>query len=466
MGFKERQTACALLALTVAIGGCASEPVSPPVTRAPQNSARKLTVQNLRRPAASAPAAPAAKPKIAQRPDSDHSDQIRFSRAAPTPVNSVPDGSFQYRLPYGIVIAGVRLRRVDFDFPVRVNQQVERWVRYFTGRGRENFQKWLERSEYMAPEILPMLRDHGLPEDLVYLSLIESGFSFHAVSNAEAVGPWQFIPETGRRYGLHIDWWLDERRDVQKSTKAAARYLADLYHEFGSWELAAAAYNAGEKRVERAIGYLGTRDFWRLARRPHLSPETREYVPKIMAAAIVGKNREAYGFRRGSTHLGDDQAWKARTVQVDVPGPVDLLKVARAAGMAYRDVKHLNPEILRWCSPPSAQKVTLRLPEEARGRFEAAYHRPNFVRDVEFRPYRVRPGDTLARIARRFGVRVEPLQELNGIVSHAALEVGGQLRLPLPADRVFSTTAEADSTPILTPEIRQAAQASSSVEGI
>ncbi|MCC7441014.1 MAG: transglycosylase SLT domain-containing protein [Bdellovibrionales bacterium] len=417
------------------------------------------------------PGAPIASPTAYRRePDpqapatarTPASDRIRTARAAPIP----PDRPYQ-----GMRVAGVRLRRTDFDLPVRVNAKVEKWVRYFTGRGREHFERWLERAEYMAPEILPILRRESLPEDLLYLSLIESGFSFHATSHADAVGPWQFISGTGRRFGLRIDWWLDERRDVRKSTRAAARYLSELYRQFGSWELAAAGYNAGENRVERALRETRTRDYWSLIRRPRLSRETREYVPKLFAAAIIGKNRQAYGFRASYSRPGAEDAWHGDTLHVRVDGPVDLLKVARAAGLAYQELKRLNPELLRWCSPPGVDSVSLRLPASARDRFQAAYHHPEFARSVDFRSYRVRPGDTLARIARRFGVRVEPLQELNGLSPYAFLREGAELRLPLPADRVFSTVqasahADASTVSALTLENREAARAASRVEGI
>ncbi|NDD91219.1 hypothetical protein EBZ37_03950 [bacterium] len=207
-----------------------------------------------------------------------------------------------------MVVLGVKLQNTSFDFPVTLNSRVEFWVDYFTGRGRKNFERYLERSEFFIPYIQPILRQNGMPEDLVYLAMIESGFNNHARSHAKAVGPWQFISATGKRYGLMVNWWVDERRDTRKSTLAAVEYLRELYSMFRSWELAAASYNAGEAKIARAIRRYGTKDFWSLARHAFLRQETRDYVPKIIAAAIVAKNRTQFGFAGPSSEKHEGQA--------------------------------------------------------------------------------------------------------------------------------------------------------------
>lgn len=195
-------------------------------------------------------------------------------------------------------VQGQDLTALEYDFPIVINDSVEQWVKYFTGRGRKHFERYLARSEYFIPYIEPILKHYQVPTDLVYLAMIESGFHNHARSLARAVGPWQFIPATGRRYGLTVNWWMDERRDIEKSSVAAILYLRELYQRFGTWELAAASYNAGEGKIDRAIQMYGTRDFWQLSskKRRYLKPETKNYVPKIMAAALVAKNRELFGF--------------------------------------------------------------------------------------------------------------------------------------------------------------------------
>jgi LysM repeat protein len=193
---------------------------------------------------------------------------------------------------------GKAIPATKFDLPVEMNKTVEKWIDYFTGKGRGHFEKYLERSEYFIPFLKPILRNAKAPEDLVYLAMIESGFNNNARSNARAVGAWQFIPATGRRYGLDVNWWVDERRDVEKSTIAAVQYLKELNAMFGSWHLAAAAYNAGEAKIQRAIGKYKTKDFWELTekKRKYLKPETKNYVPKLFAAAIICKNRKFFGF--------------------------------------------------------------------------------------------------------------------------------------------------------------------------
>ncbi|MCM2278782.1 MAG: transglycosylase SLT domain-containing protein [Oligoflexia bacterium] len=226
---------------------------------------------------------------------------------------------------YGeITVQGVKLKNTQFDYPITINSRVEYWVDYFTGRGRPHFERYLERSEFFIPYIEPILKQNGMPLDLVYLAMIESGFNNHARSHARAVGPWQFISATGKRYGLMVNWWVDERRDIRKSTLAAVEYLSDLYRMFGAWELAAAGYNAGEAKIARAIQRYGSKDFWVLSRHRYLRQETRDYVPKIIAAALIAKNREQFGFRATKHNPAADEAIAAdgevvKVIKTDKP---------------------------------------------------------------------------------------------------------------------------------------------------
>ncbi len=383
-----------------------------------------------------------------------------------------------------MIIAGVKLKNTHFDFPVTLNSRVAFWVDYFSHRGRGYFEKYLTRSEYFVPYIAPLLKKSGMPEDLVYLAMIESGFNNLARSHAKAVGPWQFISATGKRYGLAVNWWIDERRDIHKSTMAAVDYLRDLYRLFQNWELAAAAYNAGESKVGRAMRRYGTRDFWVLARYSFLRPETRDYVPKIIAAAIIAKNREQFGFKAAMVRPAPDEAIAGdgeivkvvsasdvtleelalvpvphdekkllaqpvptphltksgevggeQLAEFEVESPADLLKISKAAGLSYATVKALNPEVLRWCTPPQAAKFRLKLPAWTKDRFLEVYNHAAFPREVEFLTYRVRRGETLQRIARKFGLKVDPVAELNQMSPLRPLAFGMTVRLPLPSDR-------------------------------
>ncbi|MFN7685250.1 MAG: transglycosylase SLT domain-containing protein [Oligoflexia bacterium] len=433
-----------------------------------------------------------------------------------------------------MTILGVQLKNTDFDFPITLNSRVEFWVNYFNGRGRPHFERYLERSEYFIPYIRPILKQAGMPEDLVYLAMIESGFNNHARSHAKAVGPWQFISATGKRYGLMVNWWVDERRDTRKSTLAAVEYLRELFQMFNSWELAAAAYNAGEAKIARGIRRYGTKDFWALSRHRFLRQETRDYVPKIIAAAIVAKNRTQFGFPapRGENHEGEVQAgdgewvklepsrpgvdeaqssaegelsrmaessaetgaaresltkilaedsWEdaeipedqaplvqalsapemgvggetARPVatphvgkngevrgeqltEFELQSPADLLKVARAAGLSYQTVKALNPEILRWCTPPLGPTYRIKLPTTVKERFLSAYNHPAFPRRVQFLAYRVKRGETLSNVARRFGIKPDPMADLNRVSVRSPLREGVRVLLPMPDDRTRS----------------------------
>ncbi|MBC7370013.1 MAG: lytic transglycosylase domain-containing protein, partial [Bdellovibrionaceae bacterium] len=184
-----------------------------------------------------------------------------------------------------------------FDLPVTYNKKVSKWVQYYQTRGQRWFGEWLSRSSKYMPMIQAELQRANLPLDLAYMVMIESGFSSVAVSHADAVGPWQFIEPTGARYGLRKNWWLDERRDLKKSTLAAIRYLKDLREEFGSWYLVAASYNMGEAGLRRQIKKHGTKDYWELVKRGALPVETQEYVPKILAAMLISKAPNLYGFR-------------------------------------------------------------------------------------------------------------------------------------------------------------------------
>ena len=176
-----------------------------------------------------------------------------------------------------------------YDFPITMNSRVEAWIDYFTGRGREHMERYLARSHRYIPLMRKIFKKAGLPEDLVYLALIESGFILRAKSRVRAIGPWQFMKATGKRYGLHIDSWVDERQDPILSTEAAARYLRDLYLMFESWYLAASAYNGGEYRVLRAMEKAKSNNFWRLCQTHYLHRETKDYIPKLIAAALIAK---------------------------------------------------------------------------------------------------------------------------------------------------------------------------------
>lgn len=246
---------------------------------------------------------------------------------------------------------------VEFDYPIEYNREVQYWVKYYQSIGKKVFTTWLKRSSRHLPLIKKVLKREGLPEDLAYMAMIESGFSYHAVSQASAVGPWQFMRETGDRFGLRTSWWLDERKDLDKSTKAAAKYLRRLYSMFGNWYLVAAAYNSGENRIQRVISRYGTRNFWTIAKQGGFADETREYVPKLIACMLIAKSPEIYGFDDAGGH----EPLKFEHFQV--PGGTRLDDLAYFLGVTKTYLRDLNPELIRGYVPVHVNHRMIRIPE-------------------------------------------------------------------------------------------------------
>lgn len=246
-----------------------------------------------------------------------------------------------------------------FDLPVTYNKKVSKWVHYYQTRGQKWFRQWLERSTRYMPFLQEELKRAGLPTDLAFMVMIESGFSFHATSVADAVGPWQFIEPTGNRYGLSRNWWLDERRDLHKSTRAAIGYLKDLHAEFGSWYLVAASYNMGENGLRNRIRKHGTKDYWALVKKGALPEETQEYVPKILAAMLIAKAPNLYGFR-------DVEKLDAyETEPVSVPGGTDLNEVADELGITRKALRDMNAQLLLGYVPRQVERYSIHVPKGA-----------------------------------------------------------------------------------------------------
>ncbi len=308
---------------------------------------------------------------------------------------------------------------------------VDKNVRYFSSTIKGHFTRWLARSGKYLGMMKSIFRENYLPEDLVFLALIESGFNPKAYSWARASGPWQFIRGTGQRYGLKIDRWVDERRDPVKSTKAAAAYLKDLYGMFGSWPLAMASYNAGEGNVARAVNRNGTDDFWELRKTRGLPSETKEYVPKFLAAKMIAQDPGKFGF----DSLEYERPFEYDEVVLD--RCTDLAVVAKCCGVPVSDIKELNPELIRWCTPPNSQSYTLRIPKGSKEEFLASYANLS-DEEKSARPrhedmydhYTVRRGDTLKKIARRFHTTESLLASANGLEPGSRVKRGQRLSLP------------------------------------
>ena len=246
-----------------------------------------------------------------------------------------------------------------YSVPIVYNEDVEVYINLFQTRLRDRFSSWLARSGQYLPMMRKILKKNDLPEDLAFLPLIESGFNPKAHSRAKASGPWQFIQPTGKRYGLRVNKWIDERLDPVKSTVAAASYLKNLYNMFQSWALSLASYNAGEGKIARAMTKTQAEDFWELKESDHIRDETKNYVPKFMAATIIAKDPERYGFFI-------DYHEPLVYDEVGVPTATPLKTIAKAAGVSVEKIKFYNPELKLDTTPPNYPGYRLKVPPGTR----------------------------------------------------------------------------------------------------
>lgn len=321
-------------------------------------------------------------------------------------------------------------------YPVEVTPQVQRFLDLFTGKRRELVTLWVSRSGRYLGMIREVLRSRGLPEELAYTAMIESGFKPDAVSRMGAKGMWQFMAATARRYGLRVDSWVDERYDPEKSTVAAAGYLRDLYGQFGSWPLAQAAYNAGEVKVNRAIRKTGSSNFWTLAESKYLRQETKDFVPQIHAATLIGRDPDSYGFE-----FTDIEPVAIETVRV--PPGTDLRRVAAASGVPFATLRSFNRVLVRGVTPPG-RPWELRVPAGSRDTVmtalaprrrepvtQVAAASPGKIKRVAAGPdvHVVRPRDTVTSIARQYGVSVGDVLRWNSLEQQARIRPGDRLRV-------------------------------------
>src|SRR5207249_2921258 len=325
--------------------------------------------------------------------------------------------------------AVARLRAEFPDYSVALNDDVRYFLDRFTGSRREVVEMWMGRSGRYLAMIREIFRSQGLPTDLAFTAMIESGFNPRAVSRVGAKGLWQFMAPTARRYGLRVDRWVDERLDPEKSTVAAAAYLRDLYRQFGAWELAQAAYNAGEVVVSRAIRVTGSSDFWALTRTEYLRRETREFVPAIQAATLIGRDPDQYGFEVGGEPWDD-------TERISVPPSTDLRRLSTVAGISPAMLRALNPTLVRGVTPPGT-RWEIRVPAGTREGVLAALAPRRSVGIAKARAPRhaaaeihvVRPRETVTSIAKRYGLSVKEVLRWNSLESQDPIRPGDRLRV-------------------------------------
>ncbi|MBS1958126.1 MAG: transglycosylase SLT domain-containing protein [Bdellovibrionales bacterium] len=321
-------------------------------------------------------------------------------------------------------------KQIPFEF----NQKVASWIQYFSQNDRERFQRFLDRGEPYREVVENILEENKVPTDLYYLGLIESGFVTNAKSHAKAVGVWQFMPSTGKLYGLARDGYVDERRDPVRATEAAAKMLRDLHEQFGSWYLAMAAYNAGPGRIKGAIRRGGTNDFWELVEKKKLPRETMEYVPKFIAARYIGENPDLFAF-----YINEEKRYP-NVELVKVPSPVSFEKIEKAAGIPGGTLSFVNPHYLHSYTHPGKREDEIWVPENYVKNVEAKASELGKAR-LSIKPtratraarekilvYRVKRGDTLKSIARKQKLSVAYLKQVNGLRS-AKIMPGQKLKL-------------------------------------
>jgi membrane-bound lytic murein transglycosylase D len=351
--------------------------------------------------------------------------------------------SFRVTDPEGPKVTDEELEEI----PTEINPLVNKWVDYFQGRGRPHMERYLARSSRYMKLMKKILRQNGLPEDLVYIALIESGFTYKATSRAAAVGYWQFIKGTGKRYGLEINSLIDERRDPVMSTQAAAEYFKGLYSVFGSWYLAMASYNVGENRVKREVMNHYTRDFWELAAKRRFPKETINYIPKFIAAKLIGNNPEKYGF------VNIEYQNPIEFEHVKLEKPVNLRIMAEKMGIDYDDLKDLNPKFKGEIAPMKSAGLELRVPL---GQIQAALaaaptasvERVEYVADAgETQVYKIKSGDSLYTVARKYKTTVAWLRDMNDLKKGRKLRIGQRIAVPDRSSRKTVVKAVAKVEP-------------------
>ncbi len=335
--------------------------------------------------------------------------------------------------------------QAEYDIPIDVNPAVVAYIRFFQAPGvRPHFVKWLGRYFRYADRYRQIMKEEGIPEDTVFLAMIESGFANFAYSRAKASGPWQFIASTGKLFGLKQDFWVDERRDPERAAHAAAQFLKRLYAQTNDWRLAWASYNAGLGRIYKAQD-KGYTDFWSMAGVPGkkvLREETKNYVPKLMAAAIVTKHPEAFGFKAEEI---ERESWIDYT-EVEVPSATLLTVLAKAAGVREHDLIDLNPELRRVCTPP--RPYTLKIPTAAAPVFAEAWPDLQDKVKMTFAGHVIRRGETLSHIAAQYGVPVQGIMEMNNLRDGRRLKPGTELLIPRPLHGAITAARSPEDEPV------------------
>ena len=353
-------------------------------------------------------------------------DGFTEQKSEPAPIDEANDVTFPVD-PNIKAKAAAEVQATHSDLPLMLNDTVAGYINYFSSRGRGTLENALARSGQYHDMILRILKEQGVPQDLIYLAQAESGFRPLALSHAGARGMWQFMSSRAKGYGLERTWWVDERQDPEKATRAAARHLKDLYNQFGDWYLAMAAYNSGPGTVQSAVKRTGYADFWELYHRNVLPKETRNYVPIILAVTIMAKNPEQYGLE----HI--DAAKPLQSDSVKINYPVDLRLVAECVDASVTDLQALNPSLLRMTTPKD-REFELHLPAGTKQQYQTSITAIPADMRVWWRYHKVQEGDTLASIARNYRTTAKAIAQANDL-GESGLEADRKLIIPIAAGK-------------------------------
>jgi membrane-bound lytic murein transglycosylase D len=372
-----------------------------------------------------------------ENPDMPSYDDLNFPRGKDSSARqfqalNLPESS-------SALAAFTGMRGVKLQIAMPENQEVLWAIEFLAVRGRRYFQKWIERTGKWFTMMRKIAREEGAPEEIIYLSMIESGLSPQATSWAKAVGLWQFIKGTGQMYGLGADYWRDERRDPEKATRAAMRYLKDLYNELGDWHLALAAYNCGPGGVRRAMARSGIQNpsYWDI--RPYLPKETRNYVPLYVAASKVCMNPEAYGFTASQVQLEDRYDYET----VPINEASDFRVLARAAGIGEETLRDLNPELINYSTPPYSDNYQLKIPIGTKSTFVANYDKMSQADKHSWTMHEVAGSETLSSIARKYNVPQSVIAAANDLTGRKKRIPAGTM-LRIPTDGRYNSASKRD----------------------
>src|SRR5580704_9511746 len=368
-------------------------------------------------------------------------DGFTEEKSEPAPIDEANEVTFPVVDPNLKAKAEAEVKATHSDLPLMMTDPVAGYISYFSTRGRGTLERALARSGQYDAMIRRVLKEEGVPQDLIYLAQAESGFHPLALSRAGARGMWQFMASRATGYGLERDWWVDERQDPEKSTRAAARHLKDLYNEFGDWYLAMAAYNSGPGTVQNAVKRTGYADYWELYKRNVLPKETRNYVPIILAVTIMAKNPSQYGLDSIALERPADYD------TVTLSSPVDLRLVAECVDASASTLQDLNPSLLRLTTPKD-REFELHLPVGTKDRYLTAITAIPPDMRVWWRYHKVAPGDTLSSVARSFHTTPRAIVQANNLDGDENLRAESELIIPVapgkhPADEMASYSRRA-----------------------